>query len=353
MSGTAIVLANGYFDDLHAKTAHGLVRGPSRYPLAAVVDPEAAESDAGEALDGRHRGIPIFDSVESVLAALDSRPDYCVVGVATSGGHLPDDVRRDLMTAARAGLTLVNGLHQLLTDDAEIARATAESGGAIIDLRRPKPISELRFWTGEVLDVAAPCIPILGTDCAIGKRTTCNWLRDGLRERGVRAEMIYTGQTGWLQGIPHGFILDSTVNDFVSGELEGAILDCARETDPEVILIEGQAALRNPSGPCGSELIISTAAAGVILQHAPREHYIDWVDIDYRIPSLESEIQLVEMLGSEVWALSLFPEGLDGEQAEAERSRLADRLGIPVCLPSADGELVDVVLRRVTQRTQT
>ena len=35
--------------------------------------------------------------------------------------------------------------------------------------------------------------------------------------------MIYTGQTGWLQGGEYGFIFDSTLNDFVSGELENAI----------------------------------------------------------------------------------------------------------------------------------
>ena len=58
--------------------------------------------------------------------------------------------------------------------------------------------------------------------------------------------MIYTGQTGWLQGGKYGFIFDSTLNDFVSGELEHAILTCYEETNPDVILIEGQSALRNP-----------------------------------------------------------------------------------------------------------
>ena len=38
---------------------------------------------------------------------------------------------------------------------------------------------------------------------------------------GRRTEVIYTGQTGWLQGFRHGFIFDATLNDFVSGELEG------------------------------------------------------------------------------------------------------------------------------------
>ena len=92
---------------------------------------------------------------------------------------------------------------------------------------------------------------------------------ESLRRRGKQAEMIYTGQTGWMQGSPYGFIFDSTVNDFIGGELEKAVLTCAREAKPDYILLEGQSALRNPSGPCGSEYLLSANAKGVILQHAP------------------------------------------------------------------------------------
>ena len=81
---------------------------------------------------------------------------------------------------------------------------------------------------------------------------------------GIRTELVFTGQTGWMQGAPFGFIFDSIPNDFVSGELERAILDCVREDAPDVLFLEGQSALRNPSGPCGSELILSGAARGVI-----------------------------------------------------------------------------------------
>ena len=38
-------------------------------------------------------------------------------------------------------------------------------------------------------------------------RTTARVLTQGLRARGLSAEMIYTGQTGWLQGGRYGFIL--------------------------------------------------------------------------------------------------------------------------------------------------
>ena len=96
---------------------------------------------------------------------------------------------------------------------------------------------------------------MLGTDCALGKRTTARFLLEACRAVGLSTELIYTGQTGWMQGAPFGFILDSVPNDFVSGELEHAIVSCWKERRPELILLEGQSALRNPSGPCGSEFL--------------------------------------------------------------------------------------------------
>ncbi len=350
MQETAIALANSHFKTVFAKTTHGLVRGPSRYRLLGVVDPACAGQDAGTVLDGRPRDVPIFDSVSEVLARFHRRPTHCIVGVATVGGVLPPDLYADLQAAACAGMTLVNGLHHLLSDDPELARLTQEHGGGIIDIRKPKPASELRFWSGEVLTLKTPRVAVLGMDCAVGKRTTCMMLREACRAHGLRAEMIYTGQTGWLQGIPHGFIFDATLNDFVCGELEGAILDCHRDTDADLILMEGQSALRNPSGPAGSELILSGAAHGVILQHAPaRRYFEDFEEFGCAIPPISEEIDLIRLLGADVWAVTLFTKGLTPDEARTERARLTDTLGIPVVLPLEDSvdELVDDIRERI------
>ena len=352
MSDTALALTTGMFRTVFAKTTHGLVRGPSRYPLAGIVDAEFAGRDAGEQLDGRRRGIPIYASVGEALAALETKPTVCIVGVATIGGVLPPAVRAGLIEAAKAGMSLVNGLHCLLCDDPELARLTAEHGSRIIDIRKPRPTSELRFWSGEVLTLATPRLAVLGTDCALGKRTTASLLCDACREAGIRAEMVYTGQTGWLQGYRHGFIFDSTANDFVAGELEGAILDCQRDLDPDVILIEGQGALRHPAGPCGSEHIISGATAGVILQHAPgRKYFEDYDHLGCEIPPIAEEIELIRLLGSEVWAVTLHHEGLAEDELEPTRARMEEALGLPVTLPLRGDlpRLVEVVTAHLDQ----
>jgi uncharacterized NAD-dependent epimerase/dehydratase family protein len=248
VDGTAIVLCNGYYGTINGKTAHGLVRGTDRYRILAVVDPPAAGRDAGEILDGIHRGIPVVASIGEALGSLTAKPDYAIVGVATSGGRMTADLRASLREALENGLSVVNGLHEFAGDDEDLASLARENGLTIADVRRVRPRSELRFWTGEILTLATPRVAVLGTDCALGKRTTTRLLVEACRRGGMRAEWISTGQTGWLQGAPFGILLDSLPNDFVSGELEHAILSCARELSPEVMFLEGQSSLRNPSG---------------------------------------------------------------------------------------------------------
>jgi len=342
---SALVLANGLLQTNFAKTTHGLVRGPSRYPLAGVIDPAHTGADAGTLLDGRPRNLPVFASVPDALTRLPTRPTHCIVGVATVGGVLPPGLYADLIAAAEAGLTLVNGLHHLLSEDETLARLTRAHGSDIIDIRRPPPTKNLRFWSGDILKLTTPRVAVLGTDCAVGKRTTALLLRNALRTRGLRAEMIYTGQTGWLQGLQHGFIFDATPNDFVAGALEGAVLACARDTGADVILLEGQASLRNPSGPTGSEFILSAGARGVILQHDPtRTHFEDMEELGCRIPPLKEEIALIRLLGAEVWAVTLNEKKMTDTEAETIRTHLADDLALPVLRPlqeiDALGELV-------------
>lgn len=345
MSETAAVLTNGWFDTVNAKTAHGLVRGPSRYRVLGVVDHACAGRDAGEALDGKARGIPCYASLDALVAAA-GKPDVCVVGIATPGGVLPAEFRSLLLDAARRGIGLVNGLHTFLGDDQDIAAAAAESGARILDLRRPKPRSELRFWSGAIREVDAPRLAVLGTDCALGKRTTSQVVVAACRAAGMRAEMVYTGQTGWLQGGKHGFILDSTVNDFVSGELERAVLACDRAERPDVIVLEGQSALRNPSGPCGSELLVSAEARGVILQHAPaRQFFEDQEDLGNRIPSLASELELIRLYGARVLAIAINHEHLPEGEREAARRRIEEETGVPAIFPLSEGDRLQPLVR--------
>jgi len=347
MSESALLLTAGILGESNAKTAHGLIRGPSRFRLLGVVDDRFAGRDAGEVVDGRNRELPCFATLSQALAALEEPPDWLVVGVAFHGGRLPAAVRAFILEGVREGIGAVNGLHELLADDPEIAAAAAASGAQLVDIRRPKRCAELRFWSGEALRLKVPRVAVLGTDCALGKRTTATFLLEGLRRRGIRAELVTTGQTGWLQGHTHGFILDATPNDFVAGELERAVVGCARQEDPDLILIEGQSALRNPSGPCGAELLLAAGATGVVLQHAPGRLYFDGCEeLGIRIPPVEEEVELISHYGARVLGLALNGEGLAATALAAHAERLGASLGLPVSLPLADSaeHLMDPII---------
>ena len=338
MDGTAVVLCDGHLATVNGKTAHGLVRGTDRYRILGVVDAPCAGRDAGEVVDGTPRGIPVFASLPEALRSLPEKPDFAVVGVATSGGVFTRGLMSALTEALENGIAIVNGLHQLASEDPALSRLARENGATITDIRRPKRFADLHFWTGEALRLRVPRIAVLGTDCALGKRTTTRLLAAACRRAGLRAEWIYTGQTGWLQGTPFGFVLDATPNDFVSGELEHAVVACARELAPDLILIEGQSALRNPSGPCGSELVLSAGARGVVLQHAPgRKEFDGLEELGCRIPPVSEEIELIRLFGARTLAMTLNGEGLERPALEAHRAELEAELGIPVALPLEEG----------------
>lgn len=345
---TALVLTNGMLAATDAKTAHGLIRGPSRFRLIGVIDAVHAGRDAGEVLDGRHRNLPCFATVDDAIAALGEKPDWLVVGVALAGGRIPQPLRDVVLGGVQRGIGVVNGLHQPLAEDAEIAAAAAQSGARLHDIRRPKKFSELRFWSGKALRLEVPRVAVLGTDCAIGKRTTATFLLHGMRGRGLATELVTTGQTGWLQGHRFGLILDATPNDFVTGELERAVVACAREARPDLILLEGQSALRNPSGPCGAELILAAGAKGVVLQHAPhREYYEGTETLGTRIPPIEDEVELVRRYGAEVLGIALNGEGMEPEALAEEARHVSRATGVPAAMPLLDGggPLLDAVAR--------
>ncbi len=348
----AIVLTNGMLDSVNAKTAHGLLRGTARFEVLALIDYKCAGQDAGEVLDGKHRNVPVYASVEDYFAQGGEQPVWCVIGVALPGGKLPDDFRGELKNAIQHKCSIVCGLHTFLSEDPEFVRLAEEEGVRLLDVRKPKPRNELKFWNGDIYKVKKPIIAVLGTDCAIGKRTTCRFIMEMCQLNNIHAEMIYTGQTGWMQGYKHGFIFDSTVNDFISGELEKAVVECAEQSNPDIILLEGQSALRNPSGPAGSEYLLSANAKGVILHHAPgRECYEGTEEFHCKIFPIESEIELIKMYGSEVLAVTLNGEHMTLDELKSFRDNLQQKLGIPVVLPLEEGvEGLLPVIKNYTSR---
>ena len=224
--GNAVVYCEGAFGTTNGKTAHGLVRRTTRYRVLSVVDSRLAGRDAGEVLDGATKGIPVVSSIDEAMAAARAAgtpATHLVVGLAPDSGRLSAAARADVRHAVDAGLNVDCGLHDYLSDDPDIAALAAARGVALRDIRRPPPVDELHFFTGKIEEVTCLKVAILGTDSAVGKRTTAWVLLDALEAMGLRTEMVGTGQTSWLQGARYSFVLDSVINDFLAGEIEHAV----------------------------------------------------------------------------------------------------------------------------------
>lgn len=334
----AIVITAGYLDTSSGKTAHGLIRGTERFNIVGVIDSKNAGKDAGEVLDGKKRNIPIFTSIPAFASGSNEKAVYCIIGVATKGGVIPETLRAMLKEGLEHGYGLINGLHEYISDIPELADLAKAKGLEIIDVRKPKKFKDLHFWSGKIRNVKCPKVAVLGTDCALGKRTTTRFLVQAMRDAGYKAEMIYTGQTGWMQGAKYGLVFDSTLNDFISGEMEHAIVQCWDEVKPDIIFIEGQSSLRNPSGPAGAEWIVSCEADSVVLQHNPaRKQYKDMEFYPAYIADPKDEIALIKMYGAETVALTINTAKMEQQAARDYATQYEKQLNIPVILPLEDG----------------
>ncbi len=353
--GEALVYCDGAFGTPNGKTAHGLVRRSRRYTVLSVIDARHAGRDAGMVLDGRPAGIPIHPDLAAALEGAAGRATHLVIGLAPDGGRLPAEARKLVLEAIRAGLHVDSGLHDFLSEDPEMIRLARKTGVRIRDVRKPPDRSQLHFFTGKIEEVTSFRIALLGTDSAVGKRTTAWMLADALGAEGFPTEMVGTGQTAWMQGARYGIVLDSLINDFVSGEIEHAVWSAWKEARPEAIVIEGQGSLMNPAYPGGFEILAAARPDVVVMQHAPARREYDGFP-GYPLHPLERQIEAVQLLsGRPVVAIAVNHEGLSVDEIPRAEASIRDSTGLPAVdvLVEGAGRLVDLLRPRLQERRHT
>lgn len=352
--GNAIVYCEGAFLTPNGKTAHGLVRRTERYNVLSVVDSTNARKDAGLLLGEKQAGIPVHsDITESFdhFSALGHKPTHLVIGLAPDGGRIDNRTKNDIKEAIKLGLNIDSGLHDFLTEDAEISQMATENKVELRDIRKPPPRNCLHFFSGKIEEVDSLIVAVLGTDSAIGKRTTAWLLKDALAKKACSTEMIGTGQTAWMQGVSYGIILDSLINDFVSGEIEHAVWQAWQETHPDVIIIEGQGSLMNPAYPGGFEILAAGRPDVIVLQHAPGRKEYDGFP-GYALHPLDKQIQAIQLISEKpVVAITINHEGLDKRNISSVCDEISRSVLLPtydILLQGADG-LADVILKKLEQ----
>ncbi len=343
IDGTALVYCNQAFNTPEGKTAHGLVRFTERFEVVGIIDQNYAGKDAGEVLDGKANGIPIYPSLDDALTQTTAK--NFVIGLAPDGGRLSADARESVKKAIGKGMNITSGLHDFLSKDQALVDLAKAQGCYIKDVRKTPDRDDLHFFTGKIEEVECLKIAVLGTDSAIGKRTTAWIIVHGFRKAGLKAEMVGTGQTAWMQGAKYSMIMDSCINDFVSGEIEHATHEAWKNEKPDLIVIEGQGSLMNPAYPGGFEILAAGRPDYVVLQHAPKRKEYDGFP-GYPLHSLPTQINAIEMIsGRKVIAITVNHEGMAPNEIAAACQEITEETGLPafdVLAHGPDG-LVDLL----------
>lgn len=343
---TAIVYCEGNFGKIDGKTANGLVRHSEKYRIVSVIDSDHDGRDSGQILGHIANHIPVHCDLGSALGDEIAVPDTFIYGMAPANGKLSPKDRAVVLAAITQGMNIVSGLHEYLGDDQEIATAARSRGVAIRDVRRPRPVKDMRLFDGSVGDVAAIRIAVLGTDCAIGKRTTATVLADVLNARDIRTVVVGTGQTGLMQGARYGIALDAVPPQYCCGELERAVVAASVNERPDVILIEGQGALSHPAFCTSAFILRGSQPQAVILQHAPRRtHRCDFPTMP--MPDPRDEIALIEAFSdTRVIGMTINHEGMTDSDIGSAITKYRHELGIPVtdALSRPATELAEMVL---------
>jgi uncharacterized NAD-dependent epimerase/dehydratase family protein len=343
---TAIVYCENNFGETDGKTANGLIRHSEKYKILAVIDSSKAGLDAGMILDGIPNNIPVCLDLTKALRITDEIPDNFIFGMAPLSGMLSERERSIMLKAIKGGMNVVNGLHQFLNDDPEFIKASRANKVTIFDVRKPRDKKDLRVFTGRINEVTCPRIAVLGTDGAIGKRTTATILTKTLNDHGIKAVMVSTGQTGLIQGARYGIAIDAIAPQFCSGEIEATIIEAYEREKPDVIIIEGQGALSHPAYLTSAYILRGSRPEAVILQHAPKRiNLSDYPDVP--MPSVMSEINLIETFTkTNVIGITINHENMSDQEISTSISLFEEILDIPAtdALTRPKDDLINMVM---------
>jgi uncharacterized NAD-dependent epimerase/dehydratase family protein len=284
--------------------------------------------------------------VGSVAEALKHQPTALLIGIAPSGGVLPDAWLTEVRQAVEAGLSIVNGLHTALLPK---FLHLLKPNQWIWDIRQ-EPVG-LRVGTGAARSLTCHRVLTVGTDMSIGKMSTSLELDRIAKRRGLRSRFLGTGQAGMMisgDGIP----LDAIRVDFASGAVEQLVM---RYADQDILHIEGQGSVLNPASTATLPLLRGSQPTHLILVHRAGQMSIrNFPKVP--IPPIKDVVQVYESLAfaggsfaaAKVAAIALNTAHLDPDQASRAIALIQEETQLPCTDPIRFGAelLLDAILNR-------
>ncbi|MBE9065061.1 DUF1611 domain-containing protein [Leptolyngbya cf. ectocarpi LEGE 11479] len=324
----AILFHNGITGP-KGKTGLALLRYSEN--LIAVVIDETCAGESLKALTGINREVPIVATMEAALAY---EPDVLAIGLAPSGGRLPEPWLDDVRVAIAAGLSIMNGLHTYFNDDPSLTKHLDPARYPdqwIWDMRQEP--TGLSVGTGQARRLSCRRVLAVGTDMAVGKMSTCIELNRATQARGLTSQLIATGQTALMLGAS-GIALDAVRVDFAAGAIEQAVMASANHN--EVLYIEGQGSLLNPASTATLPLLRGSQPTHLVLVHKINleriQHFPDFI-----IPPIQEVTHLYETVASaggtftspRIVGIALNTFGVTEEEAKKTISGLSATTGLP------------------------
>ncbi|ELR97012.1 DUF1611 domain-containing protein [Gloeocapsa sp. PCC 73106] len=296
-----------------------------RYGLAsvvAIIDSQTAGQSLS-ALTGIDRNIPI---VADVKAALTYGPEILIIGIAPSGGSLPESWQQEITSAIQAGLSIANGLHTPLGTGVD----NLQPHQWIWDIRQAP--ENIPIGKGRAGLLSGERILTVGTDMGVGKMSVGLELHRYAQKKGINSQFLATGQGGMMiagTGIP----LDAIKVDFAAGAVEQMVLAAK---DYPWLIIEGQGSLLHPGSTATLPLIRGSQPTALILVHRAGQTNIRDVP-EVLIPPLPEVIKLYEMVASvsrtthspKVQAIALNTASLDYAEAQRAIDTVAQATNLP------------------------
>ncbi len=324
MDRKILILAEGKFSPLKSKTANGAI-SYLRNEVVAVIDSTKAGKTAQEIL-GYGGAIPV---VRDLKEGMQLSPTHLLIGIAPTGGRLPEAWRLALGEAIKQKVHILSGLHTILSDDRDLASLARQHGVAITDYRKIPPEAEV-VSKGSWRTRKSKTVLTVGSDCNIGKMTTMLEVHREFLKRGLKSDFVATGQTGMLiRG--RGIAVDSIISDYIAGCIEREI-DQSETEGYDYVFVEGQGALTH-MGYSGVALglLHGTMPDAIILCHQPTRRTDDY---GLPLPDLKGLVALHENLvtlfrPARVVGIGLNSIGLSDEESRKVADVIEQETGLP------------------------
>jgi uncharacterized NAD-dependent epimerase/dehydratase family protein len=320
----AVLLHEG-ITGLQGKTGLTLLRySPAQ--VVCAIDRTVAGRSLVE-LTGIDRDVPIVNSMES---AFSYQPDVLAIGIAPSGGIIPESWYVELREAVAGGLSIVNGLHTPLATRPELLELLQPQQW-IWDVRQEP--QGLKIGSGAAKSLPCKRVLMVGTDMAIGKMSAALELQRTCERRGVKSKFIATGQAGMMIS-GEGVALDAVRVDYAAGAIERVVMQSGNDYD--LLLVEGQGSLLHPGSTATLPLLRGSQPTHLILLHKIGQETIRNCP-DIKIPALVEVVRLYESIAScagafgnvKVVAISLNGGTLPEAEVRQEIDRVTAATGLP------------------------